>query len=64
MFDTDLLKIFVHLNSIIFNKKKLCTLKEICKSSSNGNIEKYFFLENTFLVYTIKYMYDIYDILK
>jgi len=61
MFDTDLLNIFVHLNSMIFNKKKkqLYTLKEICKSSSNGNIVKYFLLENTFLVCTIKYIYDI-----
>lgn len=60
MFDTDLLNIFVHLNIMIFNnKKKLYTLKEICKSFSNGNIEKCFLLENTFLVYTIKYIYDI-----
>lgn len=45
--------------SIIIKKKKLYTLKEIFKSFSNGNIEKYFLLENTFLVYTIKYIYDI-----
>jgi len=51
--------LFTSILLYLIKKKKVYTLKEICKSFSNGNIEKCFLLENTFLAYTIKYIYDI-----